>query len=886
MEEVKFESCTLLPENHRRIGWESAGSIHSSPGYTALGDKYWELLMSQVQIVPRATRTKSCSESSRLENLQILPEGSHKPPTGTPPSNKVQSVFERALSLPLLHNEAIDLALHLTETPEHTQWCFSPRRKEGTPGLSKNSLCSESSFTSGRNQAQESKDSLETIHFRCTSRKEYVRFCTLAAVKSGWLPVQRKAASYVIPCNTGDEESSALISETKAVAFSRGSMVPENLLNKKTPVQTDIKDVNQASSSINSTGLSTWRFPVHNLKSNQESNNDNLGSPKDKVPLTTEGEAKKSEDKKTGFSLLSNSVRSDKSHSKECLEPRRSSVLPNEQPEATEILEQTCSIAYQGDSPPGETKGLPKMKAGFSSITITTRRVEQLPNTSSQQDTSTLTQTEVNDGQPASTATLDGLLVDRNCKPVIRRRKATIIKVTEYRQSYTEGERIRRVKPLEFRHSYAEGENKENVSSHLWQSKDSLSSLPQGLVRSCAHLEVPAESANSVLYLEKFRSISLPKPENDREEEVHRSALSLYLSRTSPKADQAEMGGGQNEERLGPKNGLWCPGLNKNTEASLHWITSPELQEQEPTLPKNSNGVDTAESGSHLCKQSFSGGATESDTCFSYTQKVREDTNLNYKGAFQQSSRTNQPPTFNKPQEHVPYQRSSCPAPDLSLSLRAASVIANLKIQKQLGKIPVCTDATYLKKTQDTLGEAAKGHFEVSNHEKEVNQDPSSCVMPEDTPEFPSPVPEEQKQYVHGPVDVTLTALTLKEALELYRPDFISRSRGRVKQLEQRALQRRALEITDVSPQGPTLGTKKRHCTKPHPLSDNLFKPRERAISEKEMQLRSKRIYNKLPEVKKKKEEEKKKVVSQTNRLRAELFKKKLLDQILQRNGD
>uniref|UniRef100_A0A087YHS8 ALMS motif domain-containing protein n=1 Tax=Poecilia formosa TaxID=48698 RepID=A0A087YHS8_POEFO len=79
-------------------------------------------------------------------------------------------------------------------------------------------------------------------------------------------------------------------------------------------------------------------------------------------------------------------------------------------------------------------------------------------------------------------------------------------------------------------------------------------------------------------------------------------------------------------------------------------------------------------------------------------------------------------------------------------------------------------------------------------------------------------------------------------------------------------------------------GKQKRHCTTPDPLSvDNLFKPRERSISGREMQLRSRRIYNKLPEVTKKKEEEKKRAISQTNRLRAEVFKKKVLDQILQR---
>ncbi|KAM6915933.1 uncharacterized protein FYW49_009039 [Xenentodon cancila] len=132
----------------------------------------------------------------------------------------------------------------------------------------------------------------------------------------------------------------------------------------------------------------------------------------------------------------------------------------------------------------------------------------------------------------------------------------------------------------------------------------------------------------------------------------------------------------------------------------------------------------------------------------------------------------------------------------------------------------------------------------------------------------------------------TSKPLSLKEALELFRPDFISRSQSRVRRLEHRARRRRALQ--DPNPdlvQGlrEDQGKQKKNCTIPDPLSDNLFKPRERSISGREMQLRSRRIYNKLPEVTKKKEEEKKKAASQTNRLRAEVFKKKLLDQILQR---
>ncbi|KAM9848022.1 (E2-independent) E3 ubiquitin-conjugating enzyme FATS [Aulostomus maculatus] len=125
-----------------------------------------------------------------------------------------------------------------------------------------------------------------------------------------------------------------------------------------------------------------------------------------------------------------------------------------------------------------------------------------------------------------------------------------------------------------------------------------------------------------------------------------------------------------------------------------------------------------------------------------------------------------------------------------------------------------------------------------------------------------------------------------EEALELFRPDFISRSQSRVRRLEQRAMRRRALQDSNpdlVQGLREDRGKQKKNCTTPHPLSDNLFKPRERSISGREMQWRSRRIYNKLPEVTKKKEEEKKRAVSQTNRLRAEVFKKRLLDQILQR---
>nr|XP_020458324.1 centrosomal protein C10orf90-like [Monopterus albus] len=173
------------------------------------------------------------------------------------------------------------------------------------------------------------------------------------------------------------------------------------------------------------------------------------------------------------------------------------------------------------------------------------------------------------------------------------------------------------------------------------------------------------------------------------------------------------------------------------------------------------------------------------------------------------------------------------------------------------------------------------GKDEVSGKMQEQQEHPSSSE--------PCKVSALHKPCFHSQLKAlggTLKTLSLKEALELFRPDFISRSQGRVRRLEQKARRRRALQ--DSNPdllQGlrEDRGKQKRNCTTPDPLSDNLFKPRERSISGREMQLRSRRIYNKLPEVTKKKEDEKKRAVSQTNRLRVEVFKKKLLDQILQR---
>uniref|UniRef100_A0A4X2MDV3 Fragile-site associated tumor suppressor n=1 Tax=Vombatus ursinus TaxID=29139 RepID=A0A4X2MDV3_VOMUR len=168
---------------------------------------------------------------------------------------------------------------------------------------------------------------------------------------------------------------------------------------------------------------------------------------------------------------------------------------------------------------------------------------------------------------------------------------------------------------------------------------------------------------------------------------------------------------------------------------------------------------------------------------------------------------------------------------------------------------------------------------------------PESPAAPSEpmSPEKPEPPPEQDTNLEPEINAFPAHSLTLREALEVHKPQFISRSQERLRKLESMAQQRKAQrgESPRKKPSPlPLRTTKKKQYTIPHPLSDNLFKPKERCISEKEMHMRSKRIYNNLPEVKKKKEEQKKRVILQSNRLRAEVFKKQLLDHILQRSTD
>ncbi|XP_005662522.1 Alstrom syndrome protein 1 isoform X4 [Sus scrofa] len=128
---------------------------------------------------------------------------------------------------------------------------------------------------------------------------------------------------------------------------------------------------------------------------------------------------------------------------------------------------------------------------------------------------------------------------------------------------------------------------------------------------------------------------------------------------------------------------------------------------------------------------------------------------------------------------------------------------------------------------------------------------------------------------------------TLQESLQLHRPDFISRSGERIKRLKL-IVQERKLQNVLQSEREALFNTVQewQGCRNPmHQLPKRGFlaAQKKRPVGKKEMIQRSKRIYEQLPEVQKKREEEKRRSEYKSYRLRAQLYKKKVTNQLLGR---
>ncbi|KAM9702821.1 (E2-independent) E3 ubiquitin-conjugating enzyme FATS isoform 2-T2 [Dama dama] len=357
------------------------------------------------------------------------------------------------------------------------------------------------------------------------------------------------------------------------------------------------------------------------------------------------------------------------------------------------------------------------------------------------------------------------------------------------------------------------------------------------LFSSCVHLRVSQSCPNPVYCLD--RSLSVPgEPPQLAGPKTHRSVLSLNLSCSSHRLTPD---GGDDTEIREPRRGALKPALREGDQDLLGPRWNLGLQgsflKENPSLGQ----VRFGNLGTGRCPWR---GSPPSENAEVGTNQI----------------------TMRKWKED---QATHCPAGghdqahQLSIHIPGWSYTA--------GDYTCCDLVVKIKECKESE-RPTNPKAEPAPPEPAPPEDPATHILPEDC--------SESQQ---GPE----SSLTLQEALEVRKPQFISRSQERLKKLEHMVQQRKAQRKESLAPKQSPLPVRanKKQFTVPHPLSDNLFKPKERYISEKEMHMRSKRIYNNLPEVRKKKEEQKKRVILQSNRLRAEVFKKQLLDQLLQRNA-
>ncbi|XP_068194203.1 streptococcal hemagglutinin [Antennarius striatus] len=119
------------------------------------------------------------------------------------------------------------------------------------------------------------------------------------------------------------------------------------------------------------------------------------------------------------------------------------------------------------------------------------------------------------------------------------------------------------------------------------------------------------------------------------------------------------------------------------------------------------------------------------------------------------------------------------------------------------------------------------------------------------------------------------TRVSLQEALETRRPEFISQSRRRLERLALLAEERKLQEV--FSRENEERFSRPRG---PKPAGTALLR---RAVPRKEMIQRSKQIYENLPEVQRRKQEERRKAEYRSYRLNAQLYNKRITNRVLGR---
>uniref|UniRef100_A0A8B9RS44 Chromosome 10 open reading frame 90 n=1 Tax=Accipiter nisus TaxID=211598 RepID=A0A8B9RS44_9AVES len=567
-------------------------------------------------------------------------------------------------------------------------------------------------------------------------------------------------------------------------------------------------------------------------------------------------------------------------------------------PSRLEIQASLDDATSPSDSPIAEEKQCQNQQKGFASITITARRVavgssDPARGPGAVQEPSTVSPT--SSKVPAAF----------RCWPPAGKanQRASPLKISESCSQLGKEPRKQLFDPG----------NKENGVG--LQSRDGREGVPPSFT-SCVHLQVSQQCPNTIYYLDRSLNVCIDQPRINYQK-IHRSVLSFHINCSSSRLTADGVDGIANGE---PIEAIFQTKLLGENETPLTSNLSAHLTEnnvinKEKTnegylgskyplqsvfvsglpafvdIPRGPTNVATTEKDDEMLSGSKKKQRTMGRSSGTASGSLPDTASRKaIVAATDGSSKKRDPCKDTSRSKEIQAQGILKPKKSLSSSMcnkKASSRILseeNVHRQNQL-----------LKSDYEFCGSSdkIKEHKEEDERERASGVTLSTARSPDVTREKNDALtrPEAGSQTEKTPP----TPQTLREALETHKPHFISRSQERLKRLENMVRLRKAQQSNaPASNQGPLVcklsststSSKKKQYTIPHPLSDNLFKPKERFIPEKEMHMRSKRIYDNLPEVKKKQEEKQKRIIIQSNRMRVEIFKKQLLDQLLHRNTE
>ncbi|XP_028286822.1 (E2-independent) E3 ubiquitin-conjugating enzyme FATS [Parambassis ranga] len=885
-----------------------AAHLRRAPGWRRSGDEaHWESLISEgepsVTHPPRVPRPQSAIEGGELDiwlrHLQAI-----QSKLRVPAEDQVPAFNDRTASMPVLNKEPAGRAWRHTGSFPFSRGSSSC----GSSSLCESSLGSQESLQTGYFLPPERRGSWERAHIMQAPKKEQTQLSYISPVKIGWLPIQRRATvvDNASKKNQAQDHSAGHVKLKQPIT-------PTFQKNLATPKEHD-GEVERSHTSLSALGVRTWQTPdqgspiikqvpegcsftasegdrpvswhalrkawntkrVSAFPGGSKSNELSTGANSDpSLMKTTSTEPLEhsplhhptSADVCRPHTLLQGTNTTEPYRSHTPLR-RTSSVQPIK---ATSPLCGTRPSHIQTSS--AVTTLIPQNKAGFSSITISSKKVSRsasLPSSYSNSNSPwssessspppsyqhmepnssqvtlqrrativKVTEKEVMSSPVPSTTGRGTPPADHDT--VVRRRKATIIKVTEHRESYTPA----KVRHPEYRHSYTGGVY---TDSSTW-SQGELSLI---------NAAPSNHHENSVPHSAVAPNAFTPDPEKNGT--VHRSTLSLFVNNPHTTSSEASpKAAGQRSDR--PRRPLSCYGnVIGHVEPSKESVIQLAARKWSCGLPQETN-INPVNSDSGFIRAGKAVKEAGHQVADTIKANRGEGERMLQK---EDSTRMVSPLTLIKDTDPHCHQ-----SPEEVLAINAAAIIANIKLQSQLSKKKTPSGDSEKDSTASPQGNTVTNegkHVKERSDHRQRHHQPHAAVNPLSV----------KTERSGGPV-------SLQQALQRSRPGFISRSQGRVRELERRAQERRELSDS-VDPQlDAVLRQRNAHSAHSTSLNGNLFKPRDRAITGKDMQPRTKRT---PAEVKRKKEEEKKRDVCLNNRQRAELFKKKLLAQVLQKSNN